>query len=112
MEWINRYVGLITLILFFTNCVEKKDTPLIPSDTMSKVLGDAHMAEGALLNVAYAKKDSMRAVYYKQIYEIYNISEESFRHDMEYYQKHPEVMEDLYEQVIKHLGEMESEMKK
>ena len=104
----------ITLILscvFLLGCGEKESKPIIPVDTMVKVLSDVHMAEGALLNVRYAIKDSMRLVYYDQIYEIHEISEESFRHDMEYYQDHPKIFEKLYEGIIKNLEARDKEMK-
>ena len=70
-------------------CGEKDAKPVIPAENMIKVLGDVHMVEGALLNVRHVHKDSMRTVYYDQIYQIHEISEESFKHDMEYYQDHP-----------------------
>lgn len=102
------------MFIFFTlcSCGEQDELPTIPIETMSKIMGDVHMAEGALLNVPYARKDSMRIVYYEQIYEIHGVSEESFRQDIEYYQTHPKVMEGLYEIVIKNLGKMDQDLKK
>lgn len=85
---------------------------MVSDDVMRKVLADVHMAEGAILNVRYEHKDSMRVVYYNQIYEIHGISETAFRNDMEYYQEHPEKLEDLYELVIKDLVKMDEEIKK
>ncbi len=103
---------LFMMSLFMASCEDKGISLTIPDDVMRKVLADVHMAEGAILNVRYENKDSMREVYYSQIYEIHGISEEAFRSDMEYYQDRPEELEDLYELVIKDLVELDTRLKK
>lgn len=88
------------------SCKRVQDMPLDES-TLVKVLADVHIAEVAVQNFAGSHKDSIKGVYYQQIYDIHGISENDFRASLQVLSDHQEKMEKLYKKVEKHLESMD-----
>ena len=90
-------------VLFYglmVGCADQKDPDLLPDDQLIRLVADAHLAEGALQNVGASQLDSMTHLYYQQIFEIHDISEEEFKKNLDYLRQHPKYAEKIYEQVI------------
>jgi DNA-directed RNA polymerase subunit F len=102
------YLGL----LLFLSCQTKIEGLELPEDKLVTALADAHIIEGALLSVFPSKKDSLRELYYQQIYEIHGISEQAFEHDVEFLKINPKMMDEVYEKVLKELDLKGKEDKK
>lgn len=86
-----------------------KPSPALPVDEalLVKVLADVHIAEVAVQNFAGTHKDSIKRVYYQQIYEIHGVSESDFRASLQVLSDHQDMMEKLYKKVEKHLETMD-----
>ncbi len=99
------------MLLFFvlSACQPRQEELMIPDDTLIQVLSDAHIVEGALLSVKPSEKDSLRTLYYQQIFEIHEISEEGFEHDVEVLKIRPKLMEKIYGKVLETLKNKQSE---
>lgn len=87
--------GLLLFVL--SGCKSKIPKDVIPPDQMSKILYDIHVVDG-YINVM-PSQDSARKVasaYYKGIYKKFGIDSASYTHSMNFYQKNPEVMSEMY----------------
>jgi len=98
--------GLILLFLAISSC---RRTPSMPIDEakLVKVLADVHIAEVAVQNFAGTHKDSIKRIYYQQIYDIHGISEADFKSSLQILSDHQDKMEKLYKKVEKHLESMD-----
>jgi hypothetical protein len=110
--WINAilYVSLVIFVLTASSC---RRTPVMPVDeaTLVKVLADVHIAEVAAQNFAGAYKDSIKRIYYQQIYEIHGISEADFKSSLQVLSDHQDKMEKLYKKVETQLESMDKPQK-
>lgn len=69
-------------------------------ETAVELIIDVHNVEAALQNVYGGKQDSLAAVYYGQIYEIYQIDSSEFKNIMLMLREDPVLMKDLYNRAI------------
>ncbi|GAB5553333.1 MAG: hypothetical protein Sapg2KO_29240 [Saprospiraceae bacterium] len=69
-------------------------------ETTAELMIDVHSAEAALQNVYGARKDSLAAVYYQQIYQIYDIDSTQFKELIQKLRDHPSLMKEVYDQAI------------
>ena len=91
---------------------EKKPSPLAISEPeLIPILADVHIAEAALQHLRGELKDSMANVYYEQLYEIHEISEEDFGQTMEALREDPIRLERIYTQVIELISELDAKSK-
>jgi hypothetical protein len=60
-------------VLLMPGCGEKQEPLPVSVEKAGKIILDTHLAEAALQKVYGAKKDSLAAIYYQQIYEIHGI---------------------------------------
>lgn len=100
----------LILMLTFMACQTEVEEMQIETDVLVKVLADVHLSEGALLSIKPSQKDSLRAVYYQQIYEIHRVTNEAFEHDMDMLKSNPKMMERIYEKVTVELNQMEKNL--
>lgn len=100
------HLGFAIMIITVSSC---KPSPTLPVDEalLIKVLADVHIAEVAVQNFAGTHKDSIKRIYYQQIYDIHGISETDFRASLQVLSDHQEKMEKLYKKVEKHLESMD-----
>lgn len=102
---------LIAGIALITACSRQKEeipSDIMPQDKMIKVLSDVHYTEATiqLRNLNYS--DSTRKIaygYYKEIFQKHQITPEQFKESFDWYKKHPEIMNEMYKEVLTHLSE-------
>lgn len=102
----------LMLLLVFVACTKKTEQLSLEKEVLIQVLADVHLAEGALLSVRPAQKDSLKEVYYNHIYEIHEVSFNDFEHDMKILKFNPKMMENIYEKVMEELNQKEKELEK
>ncbi len=102
--------GLIILFITISSCRRAPDMP-VDEATLVKVLADVHIAEVATQNFAGAYKDSIKRIYYQQIYDIHGISASDLKNSLQVLSDHQDKMEKLYKKVEKHLESMDKPQK-
>lgn len=102
-------IQLIFFLLFLGIACTKPgiENTEIPPEKLVEILVDVHYAEGALLNAQFGVRDSLRKLYYGQIFEIHNITEDQFERDMSTVKLHPRMLEKIYEKVLNEIIERE-----
>lgn len=103
-------VFIFTLFLF--SC-QRPDAIKVPEGTMSEskmveILTDIHLVEGAKVGNKIMGDTIPAPVYFKKVYQKYNISEEQFAKDFAFYTANPKLMDDIYEKVIENLNKIET----
>jgi Domain of unknown function (DUF4296) len=95
-------------LCFLSACGEKKEEPLtLPDDKMVKILVDAHIMESALQDVNFRLRDSVKVVFYNQVYEMNGITEAEFVENIEIMNKQPKLMSRVYSKVMEELSKLE-----
>ncbi len=95
-----RLLALFFLINFFSAC-SWDDVPdgIIKQDEMVKVLIDIHLADGyASVNYADSSRGAVDAMY-RSIYKRYDTDSVQVRKSLQYYTRHPDKLQLMYEQV-------------
>ncbi len=116
---IKHILSLSFIVLFLLGCYhENKVNPDKPEtflsyDKMTEILTDIQLAEGIIVhnrsvrtNMNNEYKDSV----YTQIFRHYGITVTIFKENVNYYNSYPEIMEDIYEEVLANLSRMQSEV--
>jgi hypothetical protein len=81
---------------------KKNEVPLtIPKDKLTEILIDIHFSEAVLQNTNQHEKDSISAILYKQIYDIYGVSEEMVKKNVNELRQHPAEMKNFYQDLVK-----------
>lgn len=92
----------IFLGLFACNVGQQK-LP-IPEKKLIQILTDAHYAEAAIQDVYGTQKDSLKKVYYEEIFQLYQTSEEELTKAMDILRKDPARLDKVYQEVVKNLN--------
>lgn len=89
---------LLVISIFFCSCSlkEEQEQPRLSFSKMSEVLADVHIMEGELQGINATEKDSVASLYYYYIFKLHKIKEEDFYQSLDYYEKHPDLYEQLY----------------
>jgi hypothetical protein len=104
---------IIVSVLLITACKDSQPTPdgILAQDKMAMVLADFHIAE-ASMSLENIQEDSLKKTmnsYYEEIYMIHHISKKQFDDSFHYYEKHPELLDKIYQQVISELSKKQGE---
>lgn len=99
----------IIVLLNLSNCRPSIPELQIEKDQMIKILMDVHVAEGALQNYYGDEKDSLAEAYYQQIYQFHNIDSLDLSLNLEILRKNPELLHEVYTEVVEELSKQESE---
>lgn len=99
------YACFLVLLGLFFSCKKKQYSLPIPMEETVEMMIDVHSAESALQTVYGAKKDSLAAVYYQQIYQIYKIDSIQFNSLMNQMRDDPELMREIYNRAILQIEE-------
>lgn len=102
------------------SCSENKDEELIKPDRlieatkMEGILKDIQYAEDASkeLNISYKELRPTLNRFYKQVFEIHEISQQDFDSSYTFYLKHPAILSGMYEQILTNMQMDEIQMKK
>jgi len=117
----NRILNLRNLILFFAivfiACQEKKEEipqDLLEKEKFKKILIDFHLANAAEQSNKILKDSTVfkfAESYHPFIYKINDISKEQITKTLDYYFKHPKMLDKIYEEIIEDLTKLEAEQK-
>ena len=83
----------------------QKTNFILPENKMVDILMDLHVAEAAIANTEPTKKDSLSAIYEKQIFTLHHASEQEFKDCLKQYQREPAKMEQVYKKVTEGLNQ-------
>src|SRR5210317_343494 len=111
-----KFILQIFSLLLLLSCspTEEEIVPegLIDEETMTAILTDVHLIEGARTGLTILGDTASNITdYYDAMYEKFEITEEQFDMSFKYYTQHPKVMDKMYEQVIEDLTIIEAELK-
>lgn len=93
------------------NYAPKQGTPTINTSKMSDIVADVHIIEAYIQNVDAKKRDSVKTVLYRELFEIHKIDTAEFYKNQRIYYNNPEAVEKLYEAVLKNLEEKDKPSK-
>ena len=102
------------LIITFSSCSKKKvEIPpnVLGREAMIPILADVHIAQAATGN--YKAADAVHYnmnEYLPYILRIHHISQAQYDTSLSFYMRHPEIMKDLYDDVIVELSKKQGEI--
>lgn len=99
---INRLLAYILICGLSVAC-QKTEKPQVDKDTMIKILADMHVSDAVLANVNPGIKDSVSKVYLDEILKIHKVKKADFDQAIKYYESKPEILENMYEDVLERL---------
>ncbi|MEO1257879.1 MAG: DUF4296 domain-containing protein [Bacteroidota bacterium] len=105
---IKQYLSLALISFFVFGCVKENPLPL-EEKKLIKILCDIHLAEAALAKLNGSIKDSAAVKLYQQIYTIHEVSEAELDSCLYRIKRDPEIMQDIYQQVMTELDKMKLE---
>lgn len=98
------------LLLILTSCSPKNDELVIPDnvvpkDKMTDILVEIQIVEGALIYKRSTGQiyNDFRDYYYTFIFDKYDVSQKKFDRSMDFYKENLEVLDKIYEEVLKRL---------
>src|SRR5689334_6483100 len=101
------------LALFIFSCSSPKESApdnLLPPDSMVTILVDVHLAEAAANVTRISDVQSFKAQeLYPAIFKSHQTDSAAFHSSFNYYLKHPEKLEAIYDKVLNELSRRESE---
>ncbi len=103
---------VVFMVLAACSPAEEKDEPpahIVDEETMVKMLTDMHLIEGAKIGQKVMGDTLKVEMYYAKMYRKYGVSKEQFEENFAFYTRQPEVMNDLYQQVIEELNKIQQE---
>lgn len=98
-----RVVFLCFFLTLFACNVGQKKLP-IPEKKLIQILTDVHFAEAALQDVYGIQKDSLKKVYYQEIYQLYETSEDELTKTMDILRQDPERLDKIYQFIVDNLN--------
>jgi len=98
-----RVVLLCLFLPLFACNVGQKRLP-ISDKKLIQILTDVHYAEAALQDVYGIQKDSLKKVYYQEIYQLYETSEEELTKTMDILRQDPERLDKIYQFIVDNLN--------
>ena len=103
----------VLLCSFLFSACKKANAPLpIEEEKLKEILIDVHVAEAALQPIIGAKKDSLRELYFSQIFEIHEIHAVEFEATMELLQEDPKRMKKIYKELTEDIPKKKLEYRK
>jgi hypothetical protein len=90
------------------SCLAKNGTPagIIPKDQMQSILEDIHYAQ-AKADMDHSPVDSVKITevnYYNRVFSIHHVTAKQFLDSFDFYTRHPDIMDDMYQNMINELG--------
>ena len=100
---------LLLAILQFWACKDSEPKYSFSDPQIIEILSDVHIAESFLHRSPVDLRDSLIFVYMDQIYQIHDITEEQYIHNLKILRKDPEKMNYLYEKILENLKKKEAQ---
>jgi len=101
---------LIIGVLTALGCQQDEVNYVLEEEMMIKILVDMHIAEAAALQGDVSQRDSLRTIYYDQIFEIHEISKKTYEEDMELLKRDAKRLTNTYDKVIEQLKERKAQL--
>ncbi|HTM66887.1 MAG TPA: DUF4296 domain-containing protein [Flavipsychrobacter sp.] len=108
------FISLLLLLLIFGSC-SKNEPQHLSSEKMQQIMLDVNLAEAYS---AVVKSDSLKphsernldslAVFYRSVFQHYNVTKEQFEESLEWYKEHPEELDSVYGQLIPQMSKLEA----
>lgn len=96
----------ISIVIFLAiSCQDSEITYEIEEESMVKILVDVHISEAAAQQGDISQRDSLRTLYYNQIFDIHEVTKKSYEADMELLKRDAERLTKIYDKVIERLKE-------
>lgn len=105
-----RYLLVIAASCVFIHCMDGDVISFAEREEMKNVLIDISLANAAIEGFPLSERDSMREEYYKQIFEIHDISREEYKLYVENLKDNPELLGQIYQGVLDSLKKMKEEL--
>lgn len=114
-----KYLYISILLVIFSGCKsEKENIPpeipenIIPKEQMVDILVDVQLLEAAMKVDDERKRKSKEYTnyYYSYLFEKYDITRNDFLESLEFYQRHIDLFDEIYADVIKQLSKFQSEI--
>lgn len=101
------FISLLAFtLLSCTENVEELPSSVLSEDSMVKIMIDIHLLESAI-SIKNLPRDSsvmLYALYEKDLFKKYGISDSTYKNSFTYYSAHPEFMKPVYERVVDSLS--------
>jgi|AntRauTorckE5430_2_1112549.scaffolds.fasta_scaffold05170_2 hypothetical protein len=107
------YCVLTILIVFGLGCDDyapKYEEPTIDEKKMAEMVANVHIIEAYAQNVKATERDSVKAVLYNELFEMYAIDTAVFYENQRLYYENPTAVENLYEDVLQILEDKGQEI--
>jgi len=109
-----KYLIVLTAMLIIACNQPEEPIPenILPKKIMIGLMVDINILESAvgLKKLKDQDKDEMISKYYDSIFKTHRTNKIAFEESMEYYYKHPELLEKIYEDVIDELSKKQAEV--
>ncbi len=96
---------LIILVLAMVSCQENEAIYMLEEEKLIEILVDIHISEAAAQQGDISQRDSLRALYYDQIFKVHEVSKNNYEEDMELLKRDAERLTKIYDKVIENLKE-------
>ena len=105
-----KIIILLLSILLLACTAPKTEIPteILSETEFASILKEIHVAEAAFeLNKSKGLENAKNTLAnsYQSIYKKYDITDSTFSKSLEYYAKHPEILEEIYSTVLEQLTE-------
>ena len=116
----SKYIFLFPLLMLIVSCYNEnkpatlKPDPLLTEHELVEIITDIQIAEGVLVFHRQYKiktSDELKDSLFQVVFDHFGISSKLFRENINYYNTMPDVMEDIYEDVLTNLSKKQSELK-
>jgi hypothetical protein len=109
------YINLFFLLmLFLSACGGKKVPPeILQRDDMAEVLTDVHLVDGRIYSIPNQTPDTLYKYElnrYIRVFQQHNTDSVQFRKSLQYYSKHPDLLDEVYTQVVQNLEEKDKQL--
>ena len=104
---------IIAFIFFLFSCTRKPvEIPksVLPKDQLIPVLVDIHVAQAAMgMNQLVDTSHFTMSEYTSYIFTIHHITKNEYDSSMSFYSQHPELLSEIYQEVINELSKKQGE---
>ena len=101
---------LIIVLFILLGCQQDDISYAIEEEMMIKILADMHIAEAATLQGDISQRDSLRKIYYDQIFEIHEVPKETYEEDMDVLKRDAKKLASIYDKVIEQLKQRKEKL--
>jgi len=106
-----RFLGIILFFIFIVGCRSDRPNNILKEKEMTDLLVDLHLAEAYTYSGASDSLSIKAANFVESIYHHYKTDSATVRESIEYYAKHPQILNRIYLDVDKRLKQMETSIR-